>query len=766
MPAMDDDPTSVNYELRTMGMRGDDDDDVEEDRVEVFGNTSDIPIHVNVDDDDPPVDDSGNGTPTGSSATCTNKKTKTSKVWDDFEELYETTNGNRVRVSAKCNYYHKTLSARSSAGTGHLLRHIKSCKPRKLGSNALPQSMLRFSADGSVIPWEYSPEVARFELCRLIAREDLPISFGQSPAFVNYIKEAHNPRFVPVSRQTTTRDFYKLFKDRRSVIIDRLNSASSIALTSDIWSGHAKEDYLSVVAHFVNSDWQLEKRVLGLRLIDESHTGANIAERVIAVAEEYGITDKVFSITLDNASANSKAMITLTPALSGYIGDLFLHQRCACHIINLIVKAGLDKFKPMLNDIRAAISFLNASNQRIATYKNVCIAAGYRPRMFGLDMDVRWNSTYLMLKHLIPHREPFTVFISTQHPFVNDHPLLTDLHWACAESVLCFLEQFYDSTVVLSGVYYPTSPLIMHHILEIAGHLNTYGNVQNIANVVGPMKTKFMNYWSKIPILYSFAFILDPRAKIRGFSKVLQIMAQLIGDDYSAYLTTVRASLFDTFAKYERKFGSVRLHSSTIPGPSTGKKRTAWGKIFGSVVAAGLGAGNAGASPGAGNAGASPGAGLGAGNADASPGAGLGAGSLSRMTSATALLQAASSTANLNSSELSAYLDSDTVNQYDDDFNILSWWQQHKLTYPVLSILAKDVMTVPVSTISSESTFSLTGRIIEDRRRRLNPRLVEILAVIKDWELADAKSQHTTENVELQNAYENMYLDDEIDVNP
>ncbi|MCL0149019.1 hypothetical protein M2T53_27890, partial [Klebsiella pneumoniae] len=128
----------------------------------------------------------------------------------------------------------------------------------------------------------------------------------------------------------------------------------------------------------------------------------------------------------------------------------------------------------------------------------------------------------------------------------------------------------------------------------------------------------------------------------------LQIMAQLISDDYSAYLTTVRASLSDTFAKYERKFGSVRLHSSTIPGPSTGKKRTAWGKIFGSVVAVGLGAGNAGASPGAGNAGASP-------------GAGLGAGSLSRMTSATALLQAASSTANLNSSELSAYLDSDTV---------------------------------------------------------------------------------------------------------
>jgi hypothetical protein len=37
---------------------------------------------------------------------------------------------------------------------------------------------------------------------------------------------------------------------------------------SDIWSGKAKEDYLSVVAHFVKSKWELEKRLLALRLID------------------------------------------------------------------------------------------------------------------------------------------------------------------------------------------------------------------------------------------------------------------------------------------------------------------------------------------------------------------------------------------------------------------------------------------------------------------------------------------------------------------
>ena len=38
-----------------------------------------------------------------------------------------------------------------------------------------------------------------------------------------------------------------------------LPAASSIFLTSDIWSGNAKDDYISVVAHYVNADWELKK---------------------------------------------------------------------------------------------------------------------------------------------------------------------------------------------------------------------------------------------------------------------------------------------------------------------------------------------------------------------------------------------------------------------------------------------------------------------------------------------------------------------------
>ena len=71
----------------------------------------------------------------------------------------------------------------------------------------------------------------------------------------------------------------------------------------------------------------------------------------------------------------------------------------------------------------------------------------------------------------------------------GDPMLLTEAHWYVGET-LEFLELFYESTVALSGVYYPTSPLILHHIIEIASHLNAYENDNLLRNVVVPMKDK------------------------------------------------------------------------------------------------------------------------------------------------------------------------------------------------------------------------------------------------------------------------------------
>ena len=78
-----------------------------------------------------------------------------------------------------------------------------------------------------------------------------------------------------------------------------------------------------------------------------------------------------------------------------------------------------------------------------------------------------------------------------------------------------------------------------------------------------------------------------------------------------------------------------------------------------------------------------------------------------------------------------------------------------------MSIMARDILSVPVSTVSLESCFSLTGRIIEERRRRLSPETVEMLTCIKDWELGEKRKQHVVDNQELEDSFKNLYLDED-----
>jgi len=70
-------------------------------------------------------------------------------------------------------------------------------------------------------------------------------------------------------------------------------------------------------------------------------------------------------------------------------------------------------------------------------------------------------------------------------------------------------------------------------------------------------------------------------------------------------------------------------------------------------------------------------------------------------------------------------------------------------------------MSVAISTISSESCFTLSGRILEERRRRLLPENVEMLTCIKDWELGTRREQHAVDSPELDEAFKNLYLDEE-----
>ncbi|CAN6248187.1 unnamed protein product, partial [Urochloa humidicola] len=82
------------------------------------------------------------------------------------------------------------------------------------------------------------------------------------------------------------------------------------------------------------------------------------------------------------------------------------------------------------------------------------------------------------------------------------------------------------------------------------------------------------------------------------------------------------------------------------------------------------------------------------------------------------------------------YLD-DPSHPEMDNFDIIAWWKLHGPKYTVLSLIARDILSVQVSTVASESAFSLAGLVLDENRCSLLPETVEALICTQDW-LRDA----------------------------
>ncbi|PKA57772.1 Putative AC transposase [Apostasia shenzhenica] len=66
-------------------------------------------------------------------------------------------------------------------------------------------------------------------------------------------------------------------------------------------------------------------------------------------------------------------------------------------------------------------------------------------------------------------------------------------------------------------------------------------------------------------------------------------------------------------------------------------------------------------------------------------------------------------------------------------FNILDWWKMSAIKFKILSKMAKDIFTIPITTIASESAFSTGGRVLGDYRSVISPKTLDALVCTESW---------------------------------
>ena len=629
----------------------------------------------------------------GSSSTSyeiSSKKKLYSSIWNFFDRIEFNLENDKKNIKAKCKICDKLFTCGSNAGTSHLRRHHESCKIK----NNVYINYMQLDRDESEIlkTFSYNESYCREAMIDYIIRAEQPFNMMETHDFSETIQRTLNPQFTGWSRDVVIRYVMEKFNTQKEIFKKFFaNFEGTICLTTDIWTSLTHTGFLCITAHYIDSTWKLNKRIVSFKIINTPHNGKNIAALIDDEITNLGIRDKIFTITSNNDSNNNAAVHRLKQywQVKEHHTKLF-HVYCCAHKLNLIINDGLKHVESTLQKIRDIAYNINSSQSKYELFLNCCKMSNMKRKNINLDISTRWNSTYKLLQNITNYKKVVQLYemqLTSNDPDSDgDSNVLNDYDWHIANLLRDLFEILYTSINIFCGVYHPTSNQVIIQITNIYIVLQKYLSFNIYNDTIFAMIENFKKYWGEIPLIFYIALVVDPRLKFEALDEWLKIIYFNDQIKIEEIKNEIDSLLYNLYIYYKEKYDN---DSNSVKSLTIFTNPLPYYK-----------------------------------------------GALEILKSKKKTHSSSSS----NTSDLDRYLGVDVISFEDyEDFDILIWWKSQQYMYPVLSILARDVLTIPVSTIASEAAFSTDGRMVCKNRCDLPPKVVEADICLRDWKFADER---------------------------
>ncbi|XP_077246794.1 zinc finger BED domain-containing protein RICESLEEPER 2-like [Tasmannia lanceolata] len=337
--------------------------------------------YVNVEnvneDDNLNISDSANETIQDIDTNLDKKRKKKSDVWVCFVDIEIIESGKKV-IKHKCKGCQSTFTKMKGRTTSTLKRHMNSY--RSLSWKRPKQSTISFlPVDGSGVDFggfgitSYDQMKIREIIAKMIIMHEYPFKMVEHTWF-NILCKSLNLSYEKMSMNTIKVECMKVYEIEKK-LKKNFKDAGRISLTSDCWTSNQTISYMCLTAHFVDSDWKLQRPIISFCDLEPPHFGVVISDAISTFLTEWGIQDKVQSITLDNArnkdvAANQLKINFQSRNKLHYKGKIF-HIRCCAHNLNLMVHDGLKEIDSIIQKIRESVEYLKKSTSRLFKFGEI-----------------------------------------------------------------------------------------------------------------------------------------------------------------------------------------------------------------------------------------------------------------------------------------------------------------------------------------------------------------------------------------------------------
>ncbi|KAG5102132.1 hypothetical protein AAZX31_17G108000 [Glycine max] len=633
------------------------------------------------------------------------RRKKKSIVWEHFT-IETVSPGCRRACCMQCKQSFAYSTGSKVAGTSHLKRHIakgtcpallrgqdqnqfSSYTPRSRGSDAAgnassaPKRRYRSPNTPYII---FDQDRCRHEIARMIIMHDYPLHMVEHPGFVAFVQNLQ-PRFNMVTFNTIQGDCVATYLMEKQCVMKYFDGLPGrVCLTLDVWTSSQSVGYVFITGHFVDSDWKLQRRILNVVMEPYPNSDSALSHAVAVCISDWNFEGKLFSITC-GPSLSEVALGNLRPLLFVknplILNGQLLIGNCIAQTLSSVANDLLSSVHLTVKKIRDSVKYVKTSESHEEKFLDLKQQLQVpSERNLFIDDQTKWNTTYQMLVAASELQEVFSC-LDTSDPDYKGAPSMQD--WKLVETLCTYLKPLFDAANILTTATHPTVITFFHEVWKLQLDLSRAVVSEDpfISNLTKPMQQKIDKYWKDCSLVLAIAVVMDPRFKMKlvefSFTKIY-------GEDAHEYVKIVDDGIHELFHEYV-----------ALPLPLT----PAYAEE-----------GNAGSHP---RAGESPGGTL-------MPDNGL--------TDFDVYIMETSS--HQMKSELDQYLEESLLPRVPD-FDVLGWWKLNKLKYPTLSKMARDILSVPVSSVPPESVFDTKVKEMDQYRSSLRPETVEAIVCAKDW---------------------------------